>query len=642
MAYLASSRRRYAEFLRRYRRSRTALPVEEETPGDVSSHSAERSRRRRYLRRYREWLVPHLGPLLLVFVVSLAGIAIDMVWPLASAYLIDRVILSPALATEVKLERLIVVACAMVALFFTNAGLNWLRSLRLQLLNSKLAFGLRSALYDRLLKLPLSELNGMKTGGILSRLSNDVDHTTGLLQEAVLSPLLSTLRLLVTLGIIFALNWRIATAVLLAIPPVMLLQSLRARRMRPIWRSMSQDRQDIDGRVSEGLSGVRVVRGFGRERREELAFMLGHHTVIRKQMLATRTQRSIATIWDLVLPLTQLTIVCFGGYLVVVGKATIGIIVAFQGYVWRLLDPIMSLANSISQTQRGLAAMERVFDVFEKPEEKPDLPGALEAPSRVEEIRLEHVSFAYRPEVPVISDLDLTVAGGSVVALVGPSGAGKTTLVDLVARFYDPTIGVIRVNGVDLRNIKLKSYRRLLGIVSQDVFLFDGTVRENIAYGRPSAVSAEIVDSARRANAQEFIERLPEGYDTLIGERGVKLSGGQRQRLSIARALLAAPEILIMDEATSNLDSQSEQLIQASMRELLRGRTTFVIAHRLSTVTHADVIVVMGAGRIVERGTHAELMQARGAYFSMVERQRRNPAADDNPITWEGGAIAAQ
>jgi ATP-binding cassette, subfamily B, bacterial len=574
-------------------------------------------------RRYASWLKPHRARLLVLFTLSLIGIAIDMVWPLVSAHLIDEVILDPELTPAQKVGQLTGFGLGMAGLFLFGSGLGWLRSLRLQLLTSRLAFRLRSALFHRILRLPMADLTEMKTGGILSRLSSDVDATTGLLQQAFLSPVLSTLRLIVTLCIIFSLNWRIATAVMVALPPILLVQNLWARRIRSIWKSMGQDRQEIDARVSEGLSvsGVRIVRGFGREQREELAYTVGHHTVIRKQMLATRAQRSVALIWELIMPLAQVTIIAFGGYLVVQGQATLGVLIAFQGYVWRLLEPVMQIASSISETQRGLAAMERVFDVLDKREEKPDPPDAVAAPQKVETLRFEDVSFAYRADVPVICDFNLTVPGGSVVALVGASGAGKTTLTDLVARFYDPTAGRILLNGVDLRHIRLKSFRSLLGVVQQEVFLFDGSVRENIAYGRSEASAAEVRDAARRANADEFIRRLPEGYDTLIGERGVKLSGGQRQRLSIARALLADPQILILDEATSSLDTESEQLIQASIEELLRDRTTFIIAHRLSTITHADQIVVLDRGRIVEQGTHVELLQSGGRYAEMVGRQ---------------------
>jgi ATP-binding cassette, subfamily B, bacterial len=271
--------------------------------------------------------------------------------------------------------------------------------------------------------------------------------------------------------------------------------------------------------------------------------------------------------------------------------------------------------------QRSLAAMERVFEVLGMPADMPDRPGAVDAPREIREIRFEGVEFEYHPGRPVIRDFDVVVPGGSVVALVGRSGAGKTTVTDLVARFHDPTRGRIVVNGSDIRDFKLHTYRDLLAVVQQDVFLFDGSVRDNIAYGRHHATDAEVEAAARRANAHDFIVNLPDGYQTVVGERGVKLSGGQQQRLAIARAILAAPQILILDEATSNLDTESEQLIQAAMADLLRGRTTFVIAHRLSTVRRADLILLMDGGRVVERGTHEELMRAGAAYHGMVLRQ---------------------
>jgi ATP-binding cassette subfamily B protein/subfamily B ATP-binding cassette protein MsbA len=269
--------------------------------------------------------------------------------------------------------------------------------------------------------------------------------------------------------------------------------------------------------------------------------------------------------------------------------------------------------------------MERVFEVLGMESDKPDRPGAVDAPPKVERIAFERVSFEYRVGRPVVEEFSVDVPGGSVVALVGRSGAGKTTITDLVARFHDPTSGRILLNGADIRDFRLRSYRELLALVQQDVFLFDGSVRDNIAYGRHDATDADIEDAAKRANAEEFILRLPEGYDTFIGERGVKLSGGQQQRLAIARAILASPQILILDEATSNLDTESEQLIQASMAALLADRTTFMIAHRLSTIRRADLILLLEDGRVIEQGTHEELMRARGMYHRMVLRQMASP-----------------
>src|SRR2546429_7422732 len=349
--------------------------------------------------------------------------------------------------------------------------------------------------------------------------------------------------------------------------------------------------------------------------------MLGRHTVLRKELFAHRRELLLWTSWGLLEAGISVVIVWFGGYLNIVGRATVGDIMAFQWYMFLLLNPVWNIVNSFSELQRSLAAMERVFEVLAMEADKPDRPGAVAAPPIVQELRFETVDFQYREGQPVVRDFNVVVPGGSVVALVGRSGAGKTTVTDLVACFHDPTRGRILLNGSDIRDFRLRTFRDLLAIVQQDVFLFDGSVRDNIAYGRHDATDAGVEDAARRANAHEFIVKLPKQYETFIGERGVKLSGGQQQRLAIARAILASPQILILDEATSNLDTESEQLIQASMATLLAGRTTFVIAHRLSTIHRADMILLMDDGRVTERGTHEELMTARGAYHGMVLRQ---------------------
>jgi ATP-binding cassette subfamily B protein/subfamily B ATP-binding cassette protein MsbA len=293
-----------------------------------------------------------------------------------------------------------------------------------------------------------------------------------------------------------------------------------------------------------------------------------------------------------------------------------------------LLGPIATLASSATALQNSLSGLDRVLDLLAEPLEMPAKPGAIavDRDATIGRVTLKNLSFAYHGSTtPVLHDINLDVRPGEMIALVGPSGAGKTTLCNLVARFYDPTAGAVMLDGIDLRDITAESYRRLLGIVEQDTFLFDGTIAENIAYGRRGATMEQIIWAATQANAHEFVSKLPLGYESIIGERGVKLSGGQRQRITIARAILADPRILILDEATSNLDTESERLIQGSLQTLMAGRTSFVIAHRLSTITHADRIVVMEGGRIVEQGRHEELMQASGRYREMVDMQTSPP-----------------
>jgi len=617
-----ASRERYRKFLEDYKARRLDDTIEEgERKAEEAPAAGRKAKRREYLRDYLRWLRPHRYAIAAVFLIALIGAGLEMIEPLFMRYIIDRVLLNRALDKVTRLSYLNLAGAAFVAVVIVSNLIGALRDYRQRLLNTQVILTLRRSLFGRLLHLPMEKLWEMKTGGILSRLTGDVETTTGLLQMAIVSPAISVLRLIISIGVLLVLNWRLALTAVVVIPGAMLISFIAARRVRPIYRSVRKDVEQIDGRVGEAFSGIRIVRAFRSEMLELFDYMVGRHTVLRKEMFAHRRELVLWTSWGLLQAAVNVAIVWFGGYMNVTGGASIGDIMAFQWYTFLLMGPVWNIVNSFSELQRSLAAMERVFEVLAMPNDKPDRPGARAAPSVVREVRFENVDFEYRAGRPVVKDFSVTVPGGSVVALVGRSGAGKTTVTDLVARFHDPTRGRILLNGFDIRDLRLRSYRGLLAIVQQDVFLFDGSVRDNLAYGRRSATDEEILDAARRANAHEFIDRLPKEYETFIGERGVKLSGGQQQRLAIARAILASPQILILDEATSNLDTESEQLIQASMAELLAGRTTFMIAHRLSTIRRADLILLMEDGRVIERGSHDELMSARGVYHGMVLRQ---------------------
>jgi ATP-binding cassette, subfamily B, bacterial len=644
-----SSRQRYRGFVEDYKHGRLddstdakdgrkALADPAKRDGDAAATPAAegkgllRGKRRQYLREYLRWLKPYRWAVTAVFLFALTTAGLQMIEPLFMRYIIDKVLLNAALDVGARLTRLHMAGAAFLGVIIISNLIGVLKDYRQRLLNVRVMLSLRRALFDRMLHLPLPKLWEMKTGGILSRLTGDVDTTTGLLQMAVVSPAVSVVRLIIAVVVLMNLNWRLALTALAIIPGVMLMSFTLARRVRPIYRSVRKDVEQIDGRAGETFSGIRVVRAFRRETRELLDYMQGRHTVLRKELFAHRRELVLWTSWSLLLAGVNVVIVWYGGYLNVAGRATIGDIMAFQWYTFLLLNPVWNIVNSFSELQRSLAAMERVFEVLAMEDDKPDRPNARDAPTDVEEIRFENVEFEYREGRPVVRDFNVAVPGGSVIALVGRSGAGKTTVTDLVARFHDPTRGRILLNGADIRDFRLRSYRDLLAIVQQDVFLFDGSVADNIAYGRHDATDAAIEDAARRANAHEFIEHLPEGYDTFIGERGVKLSGGQQQRLAIARAFLKSPQILILDEATSNLDTESEQLIQASMAKLLAGRTTFVIAHRLSTIRRADLILLLEEGRVVERGTHESLMRSKGVYHDMVVRQMEEAGREGREV----------
>jgi ATP-binding cassette subfamily B protein/subfamily B ATP-binding cassette protein MsbA len=631
-----SSRQRYRGFVEDFKHRRlddvTTPSGNGVSPEAAPDDGARRVKRRQYVREYLRWLRPHRAEVAGVFALALVTAGLQMIEPLFMRYIIDKVLLDQALTAAARMSRLNFAGALFVAVIVLTSVFNLTKDYRQRLLNVRVMLSLRRSLFERLVYLPLPKLWDMKTGGILSRLTGDVDTTTGLLQMAIVSPSISIIRLVIAVSVLMALNWRLALMAMAVIPGAILISFSSARRIRPIYRAVRKDVEQIDGRVGETFSGIRVVRAFGREVLEILDYMRGRHTVLRKELFAHRRELVLWTSWGLLVSGVNVIIVWYGGYLNVQGRASVGDIMAFQWYTFLLMTPVWQIVNSFSELQRSLAAMERVFEILGMERDKPDRPDARDAPHVVREIRFDDVEFEYREGRPVVRNFNVVVPGGSVIALVGRSGAGKTTVTDLVARFHDPTSGRILLNGTDIREFKLKSYRELLAIVQQDVFLFDGSVRDNIAYGRHDATDAEVEDAARRANAHEFIVRLPEAYETFVGERGVKLSGGQQQRLAIARAILARPQILILDEATSNLDTESEQLIQASMATLLAGRTTFVIAHRLSTIRRATIILLMEDGQIIERGTHAELMASRGVYHDMVVRQMESHSEAGEPL----------
>src|SRR5262252_1247436 len=457
MTALRSSRHRYRAFVEKYKQR--ALDDHSEA-GSLTKPADDKApagtpKRREYLREYLRWLWPHRAAFSLVVILSLSVAGLEMIQPLFMRFIVDRVLLVPDLAASARGRLLHTAGLTFLVVIIVESLLSGLRDYRQRLLNTRVILSLRRSLYDRFLHLPLPKLWDMKTGGILSRLTGDFDTTTVLLQLAIVSPSISAIRLIIAIVILTSLNWRLSMMALAIIPGIMILSFTQARRVRPIYRSLRKDAEQIDGRVGETFSGIRVVRAFGRELRELLIYMVGRHTVLRKEMFAQRREMVLWSSWSLLLGIVNVVIVWYGGYLNLRGGATVGDIMAFQWYTFLLLNPVWSIVNSFSELQRSLAAMERVFEVLEMANDKPDRPDARDAPRLVDDITFENVEFEYRPARPVVRDFDITVPGGSVIALVGRSGAGKTTVTDLVARFHDPTKGRILLNGTDIRDLRL-------------------------------------------------------------------------------------------------------------------------------------------------------------------------------------------
>lgn len=585
------------------------------------------------LRQFWNLLDAQRTPILIALALTTVATVLRLIPPAATKWIVDYVLGDKPLpawmqqsgwAITNRYQLLGAIAIALLVITFFRAVIH-LQSRWIATRSTKrLQLAVRREVFEHAVRLPLHRVHALKSGGAASLLREDAGSIGELVFGLLFNPWRAVVQLIGSLIILAWVDWRLLTGGIAVLPLIYVTHRTWIGRIRPLYRSVRKSRQQLDAQTTETFGGMRVVRAFGRQRSESGRFVRGNDLLIRQELRVWWASRAVELLWEILIPVGTVVLLWYGGSQVMSGRLSIGDLMMFLAYLLMLLEPLATLAESAASLQNSLAGLDRVFDLLDEPREMADSVATRSLDRRQVrgDISLDHVSFNYPgTQTKVIDEVTLRVAAGQTVALVGLSGAGKTTLCNLIARFFDPTSGRILLDGIDLREYSVESYRQLLGIVEQDVFLFDGTIAENIAFGRPSATDDEIVEAARAANAEEFIIKLPKSYDSLIGERGVKLSGGQRQRLAIARAILADPKILILDEATSNLDTESERLIQQSLSQLMIGRTSFIIAHRLSTIRHADLIVVLENGRILEAGPHDELVRQSGRYRRMVELQ---------------------
>ncbi|HUC91562.1 MAG TPA: ABC transporter ATP-binding protein [Paenibacillus sp.] len=571
---------------------------------------------------YFRFVKPYRKLVALTLLIGALKFAIPLLLPLFLKYVLDGILLPP-IPVEDKIQQLLtVIGIAFVVFVIVRYPIEYYRQYFAQLTTSRILFDLRNRLYAHLQRLSLRFYQNRKSGEIISRIMNDVEQTKSIVETGMMNIWLDMFTLTIALVIMANMDPLLTLTAVLVLPFYGYAVKKLYKRLRGYSRARSQAVAEMQGYLNEHVGGVPVVKSFTLEQYEQEQFGAKNSRFLERALALTRWNALTNAIINTLTEVAPLLVLAYGGYLVAVGDLTIGGFVAFYGYLDRLYMPLRRLVNASTELTQASASLERVMELLNEKEDVADMPGASPIGEARGDIEFRGVWFRYNENSEwVLKDINLAVEPGQTVALVGMSGGGKSSLISLLPRFFDIQQGEIRLDGRDIRSLTLHSLRSHIGIVLQDNILFSGSVRENILLGDPSAAEASMIDAAKRANAHDFIMQLPSGYDTEIGERGVKLSGGQKQRVAIARVFLKDPAILVLDEATSALDLESEHLIQESLRELAADRTTLIVAHRLSTITHADQIIVIENGEVAERGKHDELMAAGGAYARLFNVQ---------------------
>ncbi len=575
---------------------------------------------------------PYQGQLFLGFMLTLASTAATLVPPYLTMPLMDEVLIPFQNGQQIDTHLVAWYLGGLLAAAVLAWGLGWFKTYVLALASERIGADLRSTAYEHLLKLSLEYFGGRRTGDLMTRIGSETDRLCVFLSLHLLDFATDVLMILMTAIILFSIDPWLALATLLPLPFIAWLIHIVRDRLRTGFEKIDRVWSELTNVLADTIPGIRVVKAFAQETREAKRFQEAN-----KHNLAVNDR--INFLWSLFSPTVTLVteigllvVWAFGIWQVAHQQVTVGVLTAFLAYSTRFYARLDAMSRIVSHTQKAAAGTKRIFEILDHVSSVPEPVNPVALPEVVGHIQIQEAGFRYGNRA-VIKGLSLDIAPGEMIGLVGQSGSGKSTLVNLICRFYDLSEGTIRIDGTDIRDVRIADYRRHIGLVLQEPFLFFGTIADNIAYGKPGATRAEIVAAARAAHAHEFILRLPQGYDSLVGERGQGLSGGERQRISIARALLIDPRILIMDEATSSVDTETEQEIQKALDNLVRGRTTIAIAHRLSTLRRADRLVVMEHGQLVEQGQHDELLARQGAYWRLYEAQARQKEAEEEGLT---------